>query len=325
MDGRSHPRCRRRDPEGVGDVLEDGRSGIACEGLQAIGSDAGEVGLGVAVLRQVLAGDAHAPDLYLLPALLARVQPGRLVGEHLPELVLAIRVEVVAVVRDTQVAAPGAAPIAEEQGERTVAGLQGDGFGEATAGDGTDEVVERAVRHVLFVDMVDVVPEGQRGPGLALLVRQVALNAARLVVPSIEAPGLVGALEGTATEAPQEHVLAVAQHGQVAEAVRVDVERIGADDGAHVGGFALDLLEAQTSRASAAVVEERSGSLAAGEEKLGSSVVVTVEGSYAPADEVLPVAIVGVFQARCRGLLDEGGNLDGRFRGLRGQGRGRRD
>ena len=50
----------------------------------------GQEDLRPAIAVDVLAGDAHAPDPQELPALIPGVQPRRLTGGHLPELLLAI-------------------------------------------------------------------------------------------------------------------------------------------------------------------------------------------------------------------------------------------
>ena len=191
-----------------------GCRGAVGERLEAVRADAREVDLGVAVAGEVLAGDAHAPDLDLLPALVARVEPGVLAGREPPELLLALVVVVVPVVRDAQVAAARAVPVAEEHRERAVRpAVEGRRRREAlAAARGPDEDVGRAVGEALLVDVVDVVPERERRPRLAALPGRAERR--RPGIAAVERPGLVRALEGAVAEPAQEHVLALAEHAR---------------------------------------------------------------------------------------------------------------
>jgi hypothetical protein len=85
------------------------------KGFELVVALAREVDLRIAVAVEVLARDAHSPDLERLPAVGRGVQAWLFARDHLPELLLAAAVVavVVAVVADAEVAPARAVPIAE--------------------------------------------------------------------------------------------------------------------------------------------------------------------------------------------------------------------
>src|SRR5688500_14371801 len=115
----------------------------------------------------------------------------------------------------------------------------------------------------LLVDVVDVVPEGEGRPHLPRLPGRA--ERGRPGVAAVEAPGLVGPLEGAVPEPAQEHVLAVPEDGQVEDAVRIDVERVRAGDRVEVGLRARDALEPQRSAGRTSIAEQGRGSRTARE------------------------------------------------------------
>ncbi len=273
------------------------------QGLQAVVGLAGEVDLGITVAVQVVRGDPHAPDVDRLPALLMGVEPWGGVRRHAPQLLLAEAV-VVAVVRDAQVTPPGPIPVAEQHRQAAVAGRQRCRRRVPPARCvGTDQLIViadvAAVVHRLRLQVVAerhgrqcfrVLPgRGERGrPGVA----------------SVEAPGLVGALEGAITKAAKQDVLAKPQDGQVDVPIRIDVQRIGADNLAQVGDGAGHRVEGQCSSHRAPVAEQRCRILAAGQVQVLPAVAVTVEDGDAAADEVEEVAGIRMSQPGGSGLLD---------------------
>ena len=108
-------------------------------------------------------------------------------------------------------------------------------------------------------------------------------------------------------EPAEEHVLADAQHGEIGEAVAVDVERIGAGDRGQIGDRRRHGLEPQRPADRAVVAVQRGRRAAAGEVQLAATVVVAVERGDAATDEVLEVAVVAVVDAA--GLGDEVGRV----------------
>ena len=103
-----------------------GSAGAVGERLELVVALAGQVHLRVAVAGEVLAGDAHAPDLQRAPAVVRGVRARRLARLDPPELLLAVASVVVAVVADPQVAPAGPVPVAEQHRQRAVAGRQRD-------------------------------------------------------------------------------------------------------------------------------------------------------------------------------------------------------
>ncbi len=72
---------------------------------------------------EVVAGNAHAPDLQRLPALFGGVQGRRLAGRRFPQLLLPALVEL-AVVAHAQVGLAVAAPVGKQHRQGAVAGCQ---------------------------------------------------------------------------------------------------------------------------------------------------------------------------------------------------------
>jgi hypothetical protein len=94
------------------------------EGLQFVVGLARQIHLGFAVARQVLAGDTHAPDDEVAPAVGLAVLPRVFPGADAPQLFACIAV-VVAVVADAQVDVAVTVPVGEQERERAMA-RQGD-------------------------------------------------------------------------------------------------------------------------------------------------------------------------------------------------------
>ena len=231
-------RDERRHAPLEGDIAVVGLGRAIRQGLQLVVGLARQVVVGVAIARDVIARDAHAPDVHVRPALLLGVKPRRLAARHAPELLLAVTViaVVVPVVAHAQVTPAGAIPIAEQHRERAPRRSQRDRRSVAGArGVRPDQLVAEAQVVRIGRRLVQIVAERQRrqrrrafplgterrGPGVA----------------AIERPGLVGALEAAVAEAPQELVLATPQHGQVRPAVAVDVERVGTGDVGPIGDW----------------------------------------------------------------------------------------
>ena len=205
---------------------------------------------------------------------------------------------VVPVVRHAQVAPARPAPVAEQDRQRAVPRRERDGRGVAIAGGVGPQ--QAAVGARLAVRR-QVVAERQRRQRVVALPRGAEGDRPR--VATVEPERLVGSLEPAVAEPAEDHVLADAQHGEIDEAVAVDVERVGAGDRGQIGDRRRHGLEPQRPADGAVVAVQRGRRAAAGEEQLAATVVVAVERGHAAADEVLEVALVAVVDAA--GLGDE--------------------
>ena len=214
-----------------------GRRRVAGQGLQLVVRLAREEVLRVAIARDIGARDTHAPHLDRRPAVVGRVEPGRLARRDPPELLLAGRglAVVVAIVADPQVASAGAVPVAEQHRERAPGRCEGERCGIAA----TSRI--RAQQHVVLADLgrvvrrlVRVVPEGhgrQRVIGLPG-----GAEGGRPRRAAIEPERFVAALEPAVAGAPQQEVLAAPQDGEVDPPVAVDIDGVGARHRTEVDG-----------------------------------------------------------------------------------------
>ena len=273
---------------GQRDVLVGGVLRSVGQGLQLVVALAGDEDLGVAVAGEVPAGDAHAPEVQRLPAVGLGVGAGRLAGLDAPHLVLAVEV-VVAIVGDPQVATAGPAPVAEQHGQRAVAGGQRFRRGvDVTGCGGPDELAVVALGRVRH----EVVPERQRGKRVRPLPR--SAERSRPGVAAVDAQLVVGRFEAAVAQPPQHDVAAAAQDDEVHRAVAVDVERVGAGDRGQVGHGRRQLRESCRAADRALVPVERGRLTAPGQIQLGAAIVVAVERCDPAADEVLELAVVHV-------------------------------
>ena len=264
---------------------------------------AGQEHLGKPVARDIVARDPHAPDLEFVPAVLSRVEAGRLPLVDPPELLLTVAV-VVLVVRDPQVAPAGAVPVAEEDGERAPAGAQECRVRVGRVRPvGTCRLSEQSpfCRPVLVEFDVHADREGRHHggalPGCA--------ESCRPLVAAVEPERFVGALESAVAESAEEHVLAESEHGEIGVAVRIDVDRIGAGDLGQVGIGLRHLGELQRTSDGALVDVERGRIRPAGEVEILFVIVVAVEYGDAATHEVGPVPVVGVVNTRGLRFVDE--------------------
>ena len=280
------------------------------ERLELVVALAREEHLRVAIVRHVLTGDSHAPDLQRTPPVGLGVLARRLVGRDAPELLLALAV-VVPVVRHAQVALAGPAPVAEQDRQRAVPGAECDRRRVPVARRRRPN--EFAVVAPCAVGQ-QVVGEGERRERVRALPRRAESN--RPGVAAVDTERLVRILEVAVPEPAEDDVAAVAQDGEVDVAVAVDVERIRAGDRGQVGDRRRLACKAERA-AHRALVEVQRGRLgAAGEEQLGATVVIAVERRHSPADEELELTVVGVVDARRARLVDETRRLAGGRRRL---------
>ena len=281
------------------------------QGLELVVGLAGEVDLGVAVVGQVVAGDAHAEDAQPLPPLIASPEARRRTGLDPPELLLPVAV-VVAVVRDPQVAPTGSVPVAEQHRERAPSGRERHRRRVAVAlRIGPDELVVVALERLLAVVVEDeVVADRQRRQRRVALPGGAECRGPR--VAPVEAQRLVGPLEATVAQSAKDHVLADAQHDEVGVAVTVHVERVCPGDVGQVRDGVGPGTEAQRAAGRALVAVERCRLGAPGEVEVGTRVVVAVERRHPAADEEGELPVVAVLDAGGRRLLHEAGRIERR-------------
>ena len=158
--------------------------------------------------------------------------------------------------------------------------------------------------------MHHVVAKGERGQGCGTFPGG-AEGRCRSSA-AIERPGLVGTLESTVAEAPQDHVLAEAEHHQVGDAVAIDVDGIGTRDIGQVRDRVTQPREREGTANGTVVAIQRRGVGTAGEEEVGFAVGVAVEGGDTATHHVLGTAVVGMGDAGGGRLLDEVGRFHGR-------------
>ena len=277
--------------------------GAIGQGLELVVALAREVDLRIAVAGEILAGDAHAPDLHVLPAVGLAVLARRLPGLDAPELLAAVPV-VMAVVADPQVPAPRAVPVAEQDRQRA---------------EGRSQCHRRAVRSVVgrpdqlvvVADAgavrgrleIEVPAEGERRQGRRTLPGRAERRRPR--VAAIERPRLVGALEPTVAETPEQDGLTAAQDGQVGHRVAIDIQRVRAGHVGQVRCRIVDRREPEAPADRACVASEERGAVAAGEVQVGAVIVVAIEHRDATADEPAVFAAKRVVDAGRRCLLDE--------------------
>ena len=162
---------------------------------------------------------------------------------------------------------------------------------------------------------VHVVAERQRRQGGGALPRR--REGHRRLVPAGDGPALVRPLEPTPTEPAEEDVPADPEHGQVDDAVTVDIERIGAGDRVEVRGGVADRGEVERSTDRAVVVVQAGPVRTSGDVRIGPSVGVAVEDGDAATGEVGERPVVDLADPRRRGLFDEPGGPEWRGRGRR--------
>ena len=213
------------------------------------------------------------------PAVVGRVQPGRLARRDPPELLLAVAqvAVVVAVVADPEVASPGPIPVAEQHRQRAPGRRQRDrGVVASAAGGRSDQLVVRAqVVRILGVGVGDVVAERQGRQARRTLPGRAERGRDR--VAAGQPPRLVGPLEAATAEAAESDVLAVPQDHEVDRPVAVDVERVGADDGGEIGGRIGDLHEPQRATDRALVAVQGGRAAPARDVQVGPAVAVAIE------------------------------------------------
>ena len=114
---------------------------------------------------------------------------------------------------------------------------------------------------------------------------------------------LVGALELAIAQSAQQHILAVAQHRQIGNAVAVEVDRICAGDGGQVRAWPGPDGELERAAVGDWFTNSAGWRVAAGEIEVRPAVSVAVERGNATADEVVEIACVGVVDAGSNGLV----------------------
>ena len=217
------------------DIAVPGLAWPGGQGLELVVSLAGDIHVRIAIAGDVIAGDAHAPDLHPHPAIRVRVEPRWLVSGDAPQLVLPVEV-VMAVVGHSQVASAGPVPVAEQDRQGAVAGRERDRRGIAGALRGRADqgaVGTRARRRSGGIE-TKVVAHGERGQSCAALPFRAKGGGPG--VTGVERQGLVRPLEAAVADTPKEHAFADPQDRQVHLPVAVDVERIGAVDVGEIGG-----------------------------------------------------------------------------------------
>ena len=122
---------------------------------------------------------------------------------------------------------------------------------------------------------------------------------------AVEGPAGVRRLEPAVPQTPQERRPADPEDGQVDMAVAIDVERVGTVDRAEVGDRVGQCGEPQGPAHRAVVAVQGRRSAAAGQVHVRPAVAVAVEDRDASADVGRVRAVVGVFEAGGRRLLDE--------------------
>ena len=276
-----------------------GRARTRRERLQLVVTLAGDEHLWIAVARHVQAGDAHPPDLHRAPTIRLGVRPGRLARRDPPELLLTVHV-VVTVVRQAQIALPGAAPVAEQHGQRAVPGCERDGWR-------VPPTRRRRPHELALVAYVsaghEVVAERQRGPGVRSLPRRA--ERGRPAVAAVDAEQLVGGFEAAVTEPAEDLVATSAEDHEVLVLVTVDVERVGPGDSGQVrdGGGLPSKAERAPHRALVPI--ERGRLAPTGEEQISTSVVVAIQCRHPTSDEELELPVIPVVDARHRRLFHE--------------------
>ena len=111
-----------------------------------------------------------------------------------------------------------------------------------------------AVRGLLEIE---VAAEGKCRPGRGTLPGRAERR--RPSVPAIERPLLIRALEPTVAETPEQDGLTAAQHGQIADRVAIDVERVRAGHVGQVGRGIVDRREPEAPADLAFVAREERG------------------------------------------------------------------
>ena len=185
---------------------------------------------GQPVAGDVLAGDAHAPQLQRAPPVGFGVRARRLAGHDAPQLVAAVAV-VLPVVRHAQVASAGPAPVAEQHRQRAVAGRQGDRRRRTRR---RPRPAARAGRPRTTGDPVRG-SRRRRGSAARSMPSHVALKAT-VHVSASSMPSASSARSNRQSPRPRRiSSCADAQHDEVDVAVAVDVERVGAGDRGQIG------------------------------------------------------------------------------------------
>ena len=285
----------RRDAALEGLVHIHRAAAVAAELLELVVGHAGEKYFRETVAINIVAGNAHAPDLQTLPTLFGGVSGGWLARLDFPELFLPAFV-VLAVIAHPQGRLAAAVPIREQHGQRAVAWGQRLGRSKAPAcGVGAQQYAGRAsapgkVRAAAVV----VGAESQGGPGLAAFPgggkRGVPIVARR------DIPAFIGALELAATQAAKDLVFAHAQHDEIHLAVAVNVQRIGAGGVGQLQARAL-LLQFEGAAARAAVAVELGFVDATRDIDFGQAIVIAVEHGHAAADHEFVFAFKAALQA----------------------------
>ena len=203
---------------------------VGVELLQPGVAHRGQRVLGIAGAVDVALGDPHAEDRDVPPAVGARIKLWRLARLDPPHLLFAAAI-ILAIVGDAQRRRPRLVPVGEKHRKRAIAGRKRRALGivRLVAGLRTEQriVLAGAPRRARRI-AVDVVSEHQRREFLALF--PLGGERSRPAWVAVEAPVLVGELEGAVGAALEQQVLPDAQDDQVHMTVAVDVDRIGADD-----------------------------------------------------------------------------------------------
>ena len=251
-----------------------------------------EVHIGPPVSGDIAAGDAHAPELVIQPAIADLGQ----FREHLPQLLMPGAHVVVPVVRDPQIGPPGARPVGEQEAEGAIARAYGLRLSISLV-DGPVEVVDVAgLERALGIGAIDIVAKGQcreilaRTPGSAE-------GGGPGLLSEIAAP--VVRLERTGPGAAQDDVRADAQGDEVGDPVAVDVERVGAGQAGEGKRGGRVRLEGQR-LGRRAIPEQGRRAISARGIELGQGVAVAVEHRDTTPDEMLPPAGVDVLGHRHR-------------------------
>src|SRR5215213_10027120 len=272
--------------------------------LELIVALARQVNLRIAVRGQVEGRDAHAPDLCPNPTVGIRVSARRLARFDPPQLFLAVDV-VLAIVAQSEVAATGAIPVAEQHRQGAVARLEDQGSRPSRpVGGRPDELVRGAVarRRAIWFES-QVVPQGERWTRHRAFPRRA--ERGRPLVATVEAPGLVRPLERTATESPEQHVLTHTQDREIGVAIAVDVKRVRPGHPSEVCGSTWEPLERELTADRAVVPVEGRWVAPAGEVELGLAVAIAVERGDATAGVERRPAVIDVSEARIGGLVHE--------------------
>ena len=160
-----------------------------------------------------------------------------------------------------------------------------------------------------MVGVDQVVAERERGECLRPLPR--GTEGRRHEVAFIEPPSRVRRFEATLTESAEGDVLAIPQHHQVDIPVAIDVDGVRAEDPAELDDRILDGDEVQRTSDVTRVAVQGGLALPAGDEHVRPTVVIAVEDRDPAPHREWVLAVVGVMDPRCLGLVDEPWRTEG--------------